>query len=78
MFSNITKLFTNFIEVIFKPIKSSVTKTWPSQCKEKPIPIVEFLVVCNFFCKFVSIHSNTIENTHFFEVTVRQQMDFSF
>ena len=57
----------NLIEVKFKPIKSSVTKTCPSQLTDDPIPIVGiFNLFVISFAKFVSIHSSTIENTPFF------------
>ena len=41
MFPN---FLTNLNLVSFKPIKSSVTRTWPSQFTEAPIPIVGILI----------------------------------
>ena len=70
MFSNIIKLLTNFIEVKFKPIKSSVTKTWPSQLTEEPIPIVgifnSFVIFLLNLFQYILIQ---LKIHHFFEVT---------
>ena len=41
-----------------------MTKTWPSQLFEAPIPIVGILIfLVIFFAKLLSTHSKTIENT---------------
>ncbi len=40
----LTNFFTNFILVSLSPIKSSVTRTCPSQFEEDPIPIVGILI----------------------------------
>ena len=54
---------TNLNLLLLKPIKSSITKTWPSQLADEPIPIVGIRrLSVIFFDNFVSIHSNTIEN----------------
>ena len=56
--------FTNLKLVGFRPNKSSVTKTCPSQRDEDPIPIVgtftDFVII---FAKDYSTHSKTIEKT---------------
>ena len=67
MFITFLKLeyfFKNFKFIGFNPNKSSVTKIWPSQFIEEPIPIVGILTEDVIsFAKDFSTHSNTIENT---------------
>ena len=55
---------TNLAFILFNPIRSSVTKTCPSQYTEAPIPIVGILIVFVIsFARELSIHSKTIPNT---------------
>ena len=55
---------TNLILVLFNPIKSSVTSTWPSQWTDDPIPIVGiFKDWVIFFVVAAFTHSKTIANT---------------
>ena len=61
MFAN---LLTNLIFVSFKPNKSSVTNTCPSQKTDDPIPIVGILIdLVISLAVDVSTHYNTIANT---------------
>ena len=54
--------FTNFILLSVSPNKSSVTKIWPSQKFDEPIPIVGTLIDSVIsFETFFSIHSKTTE-----------------
>ena len=66
-FFTFKNFFTNLIFVWFKPIRSSVTRTWPSQLTEDPIPIVgifKSFVIC--FAIPVFTHSRTIAKTPVF------------
>ena len=55
-------LLTNLNLLSLRPIKSSVTNTWPSQLTEEPIPIVGiFNWLEIFFANLVSTHSKTTE-----------------
>ena len=64
IFLRSTYFFTNLKLFGFKPSKSSVTKTCPSQYAEDPIPIVgTFTELVIFFANDFSTHSNTIEKT---------------
>jgi hypothetical protein len=57
-------LLTNLTFIGFNPIRSSVTRTWPSQLTDAPIPIVGiFIVFVISFASELSTHSNTIEKT---------------
>ena len=61
IFFKLEYCLTNFGKKSLKPIISSVTSIWPSQCLEAPIPIVGieiFFVI--FFAKFSITHSTTI------------------
>ena len=64
IFPKFVYFLTNLKFVGFKPNKSSVTRTWPSQKTEAPIPIVgAFTDLVINFARELSIHSNTIEKT---------------
>ena len=70
---------TNFGKKSLKPIISSVTSIWPSQCIDAPIPIVgiETLFVI-FFAKFSGTHSITIANAPELETAIASSKIFFF
>ena len=66
LYFTLPNFLTNFIFDSFNPIKSSITKTCPSQFFDDPIPIVGiFNVLVISFASVDSIHSKTIEKTPF-------------
>ena len=54
-FLKLEYFFKNLKFIGFNPNKSSVTKTWPSQLTEEPMPIVGILIgtIATYFAEYI-------------------------